>query len=198
MLQLMNKVFLTGITLIILYFLFLQIKKWYSSIYIKSNIDNRYYLVRNVNKEYNQQAADTLAIINGNNQKLINYLKSIDNGEYQTNINILIYRYNTETLMENVLQHDTSFTINKGEKVEFCLHDRKNENNKIHDINTLTYVNLHELSHIASITNGHNTEFKRNFAYLLKRAIEIDIYKYIDYSKNSIEYCGMEIKNSIL
>lgn len=194
----MNKVILIGIALIILYFLFLQIQKWYSSIYIKSNIDNRYYLVRNVNKEYAQQAADTLAIINANNQKLINYLKSIDNGEYQTNINILIYRYNPETLMENILQHDTSFTINKGEKVEFCLHDRKGDNNKIHDINTLTYISTHEIAHTASITNGHNTEFKRNFAYLLKKAIEIGIYKYVDYSKKSVEYCGMEIKNSII
>lgn len=194
----MNKVILIGIALIILYFLFTQIKKWYSSIYIKSNIDNRYYLVRNVNKEYSQQAADTLAIINANNQKLINYLKSIDNGEYQTNINVLVYRYNPETLMENILQHDTSFTINKGEKVEFCLHDRKGDKNKIHDINTLTFISTHELGHTASITNGHNTEFKRNFAYLLKRAIEIGIYKYVDYSKKSVEYCGMEIKNSII
>lgn len=197
MLQVMNKVILIIITLIILYFGFIQIKTWYSSIYIKSNIDNRYYLVRNVNSIYNQQAADTLAIINANNQKLINYLKTIDNGEYQTNINLLIFRYNPETLMENILQHDTSFTINKGEKVEFCLDDRKGHD-KIHDINTLMYTDLHELGHTASITNGHNTEFKRNFAYLLRKAIEIGIYKYVDYSNNPTMFCGMEIKNNII
>lgn len=195
----MNKsiVILNLLGCIVFYLMFIEIKKWCSSIYIKSNIDNRYYLVRNVNETYNQQASDTLAILNLNNQKLIEHLKGSDNGEYQTNVDLLIYRYNPETLMENILQHDTSFTINKGEKVEFCLDSRKGDN-KIHDINTLIFVNLHELAHTASITNGHNTEFKRNFAYLLKKAIEIGIYKYIDYSKKSVEYCGMEIKNSIL
>jgi len=102
--------------------------------------------------------------------------------------------------MENIMQIDTSFTIDKGQRMELCIDTREpiNLEPEIHDLNTLLYVLAHEISHCASITYNHTPEFKRNFQYILKKAIEIGIYKYIDYSKNPINYCGMKIEHNIL
>lgn len=190
------KYVIVSIVLLIIYFIY---KNYYVGIKVKSNIDNRYYLVRNVSNEYNQKAADTLAILNAKVAKLIQHLKSIDNGPFQKNVDLLISRYNPNELMENILQIDTSFTIDKGQRMELCIDTRDvNSIPQIHDINTLMYVIQHELSHCASITYNHTPEFKRNFQYLLKKSIEIGIYNYVDYSKNPVMYCGMKIQHNIL
>jgi hypothetical protein len=164
---------------------------------IKSTIDNRYYTVRNVDPEYNKKSADLLATVNQRAQKLINELNKQDNKEHQINVDLLTARYNPDTIMENILQIDTSFTIEKGTRLEICLDDRKPEP-KFEGINTLMMVTIHELAHMSSITYGHNDEFKKNFAFLLKKGIEIGIYEYVDYSKNPISYCGMDITNNII
>jgi len=193
----MKKVITSIIFLLVFYFIY---KNYYAGIKVKSNIDNRYYFVRNVSKEYNQKAADTLAKLNASIDKLIKHLKSIDNGTFQKNVDLLIYRYNPNELMENIMQIDTSFTIDKGQRMELCIDTREpiNLEPEIHDLNTLLYVLAHEISHCASITYNHTPEFKRNFQYILKKAIEIGIYKYIDYSKTPINYCGMKIEHNIL
>ena len=60
----------------------------------------------------------------------------------------------------------------------------------------MTFVALHELSHIMTVSVGHTTEFWDNFKFLIEQAEIIKIYKPIDYSKNSVDYCGMKIKDS--
>lgn len=193
----MKKVITCIVIILIFYFIY---KNYYAGIKVKSNIDNRYYLVRNVSTEYNQKAADTLAMLNTRIFKLIKHLKSIDNGPFQKNIDLLIYRYNPDELMENILQIDTSFTIDKGQRMELCIDTRETGNSdpQIHDLNTLVFVLAHELGHCASITYNHTPEFKRNFQYILKKAIEIGIYKYVDYSKHPVNYCGMKIEHNII
>ena len=64
------------------------------------------------------------------------------------------------------------------------------------DENTLTFVALHELSHIASKSIGHTEEFWSNFKFILHEAEEIGIYKVVDYSKNNVQYCGMKITSN--
>lgn len=192
----MKHIIIFIVILLSIYFIY---KNYFAGKKIKSNIDNRFYLVRNVSDSYNQKAADTLATLNIKVEKLIKHLKSIDNGAFQKNIDLLIYRYNPNELMENIMQIDTSFTIDKGQRMELCIDHRDGKlDPQIHDINTLVFVVFHELSHLASITYNHTPEFLRNFQYILKAAIEIGIYKYVDYSKNPITYCGMEIKNNVL
>ena len=43
------------------------------------------------------------------------------------------------------------------------------------ELNTLVFVGIHELSHIASVTKGHGDEFWDNFKFLLENAVK-DIY----------------------
>ena len=64
------------------------------------------------------------------------------------------------------------------------------------DLNTLTFVALHELSHIMTKSIGHKTEFWDNFKFLLNIAKEAGIHDPTDYKQAPQEYCGMKIKDS--
>ena len=67
---------------------------------------------------------------------------------------------------------------------------------KLIDINTLSFVSLHELSHIATESIGHNQDFWQNFKWILQNAKEAGIYSPVDYKKYPQEYCGMTINDN--
>lgn len=90
---------------------------------------------------------------------------------------------------ENADDDDTSFTINKGESMSLCLR-QGHAPRPFHDYNTLCFVVIHELAHIASVSEGHNYEFIENFKFLLKEAVEMGYYIPVDYSKKPFMYCG--------
>ena len=72
----------------------------------------------------------------------------------------------------------------------------KKDLNQLIEPNTLMFVAIHEMSHLASKTIGHNDEFWTNFKFLLTEAVSIQIYTPIDYKKDNKEYCGMQIKDN--
>ena len=90
----------------------------------------------------------------------------------------------------------TSYSINKGEQIVFCLRSKRDD--KLHDINLVMYVVLHELSHVACPEYGHTPLFKKIFAFLTKTAIEMGLYKKLEFNKDPIEYCGLMITDSII
>uniref|UniRef100_A0A6C0KIR4 Uncharacterized protein n=1 Tax=viral metagenome TaxID=1070528 RepID=A0A6C0KIR4_9ZZZZ len=89
----------------------------------------------------------------------------------------------------------TAYSENKGEKMAFCVTKKKRGNNLI-DRNTLTFVALHELTHIMTVSIGHKKEFWDNFKFLLHHAVDMGIYEPVDYSKTPVEYCSMEINDN--
>lgn len=182
----------TIIISILLYFIYKQIKLYIYSIYIKSSVDNNFYLVRNTFNKL--QSANTLALINSRIKKLLNILNNY-NYKNDINVKLLISRYNPSNLMENITLDNTTYTINKGSEVSVCLATRdKNEN--VYDINKLMFVIIHELAHIGCVSHGHNNEFVKFFTFLLKICIENELYIYQDYSKEPVEYCGIIINTS--
>ena len=70
------------------------------------------------------------------------------------------------------------------------------EDDKSEDINTLTFVAIHEMGHLASESIGHKQEFWDNFEFLLKEAISIGLYEKVEYSKHPKSYCGIQITDS--
>jgi hypothetical protein len=90
----------------------------------------------------------------------------------------------------------TAYSENKGKKIAFCLNKEKHNNNNLIDENTLMFVAIHEMSHIATESIGHNKEFWDNFKFLLNEAKEAGVYEVVDYSKNNQEYCGMTITDN--
>ena len=167
-------------------------------IYIKSNITKETYLVRNLPDK--QEASDSLALISINLTKLLEYLlKNIDSydHEQQEGIYRLKKNYNPKNLYESSPGNKfTSYSINKGEKIIFCI--REKSNNKLIDKNTMMFVAIHEFAHLMSESIGHTPEFWNNMKFLLKCGIDCNIYKYENYGKNPKPYCGMQITDTPL
>lgn len=89
----------------------------------------------------------------------------------------------------------TSHTKNKGEAIIFCLRQR-DKDEKLVDMNTMMFVAIHEMGHVASATVGHNDEFWENFRWLLGIATKHGFYKNVDYKADPQEYCGMIITDN--
>lgn len=85
-----------------------------------------------------------------------------------------------------------AYTISKS-KIRICL---KNKYNKYEDENTMIFVMLHELGHLMSESLHHTIEFKENFSFIVQKAIELNLYKFIPFSQNPTTFCGVDIKNS--
>mgnify|MGYP001365428146 CR=1 FL=1 len=184
---------LFGYILITLMFLIL-IKIYKDSDYsnlkcIISGVDNKRYCVRERSKLV--LAANLLAKITTKMQKLVNFL--IKKYPEHDNIKRLHKKFNPNKITETLPTSEyTAYSLNKGQKISFCL-DTERENGILIDENTLMFVALHELSHVCSISTGHTDEFWENFKFLIEEALELGIYKPVDYSEKPQRYCGMNI-----
>jgi len=159
---------------------------------IISDVDGQKYCVRERAKL--EMAADLLAKVTHKCKELVAYVgqKHPDNDAVQR----LVEKFNPTVISETLpTSEHTAYSENKGEKIAFCLNKQKNGTNLI-DINTLTFVAIHELSHIMTESEGHLQEFWKNFKFLLVNAKEAGIYNPVDYKKNPEPYCGMEITDN--
>jgi hypothetical protein len=159
---------------------------------IVSGVDGKKYCVRERSKL--ELAADRLATVNTKMGKLVDHcFKTYPDRE---NIQRLKKGYNPKKIMETLPTSEfTAFSQNKGEKMAFCLNTEK-EGNQLIDPNTLMFVALHELSHIATKSIGHKDEFWQNFKFLLGEASKIGIYEQVDYKKKPARYCGTDINDN--
>ena len=159
---------------------------------IISDIDGKHYCVRERSKLV--LAANKLAITNQNMKKLVEHCK--EKYPNRSNIKRLVNGFNPQKISETLPTSDyTAYSENKGEKIAFCL-DKKKNGKQLIDQNTLMFVAIHELSHVATKSIGHTDEFWNNFKFLLKEAESINIYNPVDYKKNPQEYCGMKITDN--
>jgi hypothetical protein len=91
----------------------------------------------------------------------------------------------------------TSYSVNKGEKIVFCLRDKK-EGEALVKENIMTFVAIHELAHLMTKSVGHEPEFWNNFKLLLRVAIDNNLYKNIDFNTTPKDYCGVKITDTPL
>lgn len=159
---------------------------------ILSDVDGNKYCVRERNKL--ELAADLLAQATEKCKHLVKYV-----GEKHPNnadVKRLVKNFNPKKIQETLPTSAlTAYSENKGEKLAFCLNTTK-DGNKLIDINTLTFVAFHELSHIMTESIGHKPEFWGNFKFLLANAKDAKIYEPVDYKKKPQQYCGMTIKDN--
>lgn len=159
---------------------------------IISTVDGNKYCVRERSKL--NLAADKLANITNKLKKLVEHVKK----EFpdRTNVKRLVEGFNPQKVSETLPTSEfTAFSENKGEKLAFCLDTEKN-GGKLIDENTLMFVGIHEISHIATESVGHTNEFWTNFKFLLEEAEKMNIYKPVDYKKQPQKYCGMTITDN--
>ena len=180
-------------------------------IYELSDIDNFRYMVRNQKDKKN--AANMLASIKKNIYAITEYMnKKIEDektSKQERYIEFKPYVLQLKTKIKNVVLKEsaantvyTSYTVNKGEQIIFCIRSKSItnilESNNIHDINLIMYVALHEISHVACPEYHHTPLFKKIFKFICEEAIELGIYKKIEFDISPQEYCGMKINDSVI
>jgi hypothetical protein len=159
---------------------------------IVSDIDGNKYCVRERDKL--ELVADLLAKVTNNMKALVLHMKKTY--PERKNVERLSNNFNPKKIYETLPTSSyTAYSENKGEKLAFCTTTTK-QGNKLIDENTLTFVAIHELSHLATKSVGHTDEFWSNFKFLLKEAKKEGIYNPIDYKKNPQPYCGMTITDN--
>jgi predicted metal-dependent hydrolase len=157
--------------------------------YVKSTVDGRKYLVRNLPDK--QEASNLIATVRSNLVKLAQELKKKNEGN--VDIERMINNFNPNNIVESEKNSKyTSYSINKGEKTVYCMRSRDDKNDIV-KINTMMFVAIHELAHTMSKSIGHTKEFWDNFRILLRNAIKLKIYKRVNYNENPVKYCGVDI-----
>jgi len=159
---------------------------------IISNVDGNTYCVRERAKL--ELASDLLANVTKKCKDLVDYVHK----KYPDDEDVLRLKekFNPSRISETLPTSEyTAYSENKGEKIAFCLNTTK-QGNKLIDLNTLTFVAIHELSHVMTKAEGHKQIFWQNFKFLLENAKEANIYLPVDYKKEPREYCGMTITDN--
>jgi hypothetical protein len=154
--------------------------------------DGNRYCVRERSKL--ELAANLLATVTEKCKKMVKYMKETHPNDER--VKKLVEGFNPTTISETLPTSElTAYSENKGEKIAFCLNKTK-DGDRLIDINTLTFVALHELSHIMTSSVGHKQEFWQNFKFLLENAKAANIYQPQDYKKKPEDYCGMKISDN--
>jgi len=161
--------------------------------YRKAKMNNIEYGVQETfNKS--DEAVELLAKLHQYMQKLVDALGQ--KYPYDERVKRLVTKFKNCKIEESPNKDDeSSYTINKGELMAICLRHKK-ESHPFHDYNTLLFVIIHELSHIASISEGHNSEFITNFKWLLQEAKSLGYYEPVDYRTSPMTYCGVKVTNN--
>jgi hypothetical protein len=158
---------------------------------IASKDGNRYCVRERAKLEL---AANLLASVSEKMKKMVSYMKEKHSDD--SRVKRLVEGFNPQKISETLPTSElTAYSENKGEKIAFCLNTTK-QGDKLIDISTLTFVALHELSHIMTESIGHKQEFWQNFKFLLENAKAANIYQPVDYKKKPKDYCGMKINDN--
>jgi predicted metal-dependent hydrolase len=192
----MKETILIAIIVVIIYLFLFHNKK---NVVLIEGRDKNKYLVYNDTKK--NDSALLLSDVINNMFKLRNYLyENISKyPEFDQYIKQLYKNLHKDRSL--IYENDpnsklTSFSVNKGEEIAFCLRSKKN--NELHQLNLIMYVALHEMAHIACPEIGHGELFKKIFKFLTEVSIEIGLYKLDNYEINPVEYCGMMLSSNII
>jgi hypothetical protein len=162
-----------------------------------SEVDGNTYTVKK-NFIDHQKASDILAELNRVNTTVIEYMRHKYANVSEVDVDFLIENYNGDVLSEHTPRTtvNTSYVLNKGDLIKLCIREPKT--GKFHDMNTLIFVDLHELSHLLDKKYGHGSSFWSGFKTVLEAAVELKLYTPVDYNRHPTSYCGMTITSSPL
>ena len=174
--------------------LFFYIKKQFGEVeYVKSKTDD-YFLVRKLPD--NKQAADLLGELGNSLEQLVNHMIAMYPDD--ADVKRLHRNFDKNSISEGSPESNyTSYSVNKGEKIVLCLR-QKDEAKSFVEKNVLLYVSIHELAHLMTEEVGHTPKFWTNFKFLLTEAVDIGIYKKVDYSQHPADFCGIKVSSSVL
>jgi hypothetical protein len=147
--------------------------------------------LRYLKAKYRIDETDDQEALNGPNSQ---------SAKLRDKVGMVLANYNPESIAENdpVKSGGTSYTVDKGKKMYICTRS-KNDPNKLTDRDTLLFVILHEISHIANFNGwGHGQDFWETFAFILHEAEISGIYSPVNYAATPVNYCGMVVNHNPL
>jgi hypothetical protein len=180
------------------------INEYFYSNNIQSDIDNRIYNVVGGFTD-SKEAANRLSVVHNFMIDYMKYLKknfiiqkkgTLEENQFITRV---LNNYHPDKLKENdpAPGEDTSYILNKGEQFGLCLRSKTGANKgQFHDFELLKFVALHEISHLGTITFGHNREFWHWFKFVLQQATASGLYNPVDYSQDPQIYCGLLVSSN--
>ena len=156
------------------------------------NKDHAIYLLSNIDQSINKMIeAFNVKYQNINELNVCNKQKKLlKTVKYKLN-----KTYRSNSLQENfpsVVGKDVSYNVNKGEVISICLRNYNNPD-EFHDFNDLLFVTIHEIAHSCNESYGHDKKFWKIFRILLEVAVENNLYKNVNYQRQSTNYCSMKI-----
>jgi hypothetical protein len=168
-----------------------------------NDIDGRCY---NVSTKFGKEthASEKLAKIN---KKIIDFLRYLRTKyiwcDYPENVdpylrNVatrLLTLYSPDSIIENVPVGtvNTSYVEDKGKVFALCLREKRSGKNDFENDDIVFFVTLHELTHIANESWGHDRSFWRDFKVLLHEAEKGGFYHPVNYQNNPGDYCGLHV-----
>ena len=159
---------------------------------VKSSVDGQMYRVRDMADK--QGAADMMARIRVNRKKLKIHVETSYPDKPQVIQLSKNFEANPGRFYEATPEAEhTSYSVNKGEAVHFCLRQREGGDETLVQEDVITFVAIHEMGHMITESVGHGPDFWNNFAWLLKEAEKISIYTHRDFKAHPVSYCGMKI-----
>jgi predicted metal-dependent hydrolase len=192
----MKETILIAIIVVIIYLFLFHNKK--NVVLIEGRDKNKYLVYNDIKKN---DSAILLSDVINNMFKLKDYLyenidKYPDFDQYIKQLYKNLHKDRSLIYENDPHSKLTSFSVNKGEEIAFCLKSKKTS--ELHDLNLIMYVALHEMAHIACPEIGHGDLFKKIFKFLTETAIELKLYTLDDYESNPVEYCGMMLSSNII
>lgn len=167
----------------------------YPLVYVKSTVDGKEYQVRDMSDK--QEAANLMANIRIKLSNLKIHLESKYPDKQQVKQLKTNFQAEPARFYESTPEADlTSYSVNKGEAVHLCLRQREKNDETLVSENVMMFVSIHEMAHMLTKSIGHGDDFWNNFAWLLKEAESINIYKSQDFKAHPVKYCGMSITDT--
>ena len=77
----------------------------------------------------------------------------------------------------------------------YCVTKQKQGKQPI-DLHTLTFVALHELTHVLTVEADHPHVFWVNFKFVLQAAKDAGVHDPINYREQPTQYCGMTVDDN--
>jgi hypothetical protein len=166
----------------------------YPTVDQKSTLDGRTYRVRDLPDK--QRAADLLAKLRQKLGTLMDSLTKSYPNKPQVQRLVSNFKADPDRFLESTPDAEhTSYSVNKGESVHFCLRQRDGTEQLVDD-NVMMFVAIHEMSHMITKSVGHEPEFWNNFGWLLREAESKGLYKPTDFKSHPVMYCGVSITDS--
>jgi hypothetical protein len=181
---------------ILIIFIFLVIYFIYfndTRVNFQSTSGNYYLIQNNGTPEFKKQKADYLEKLHNKAKTIVEHMK---NERLPTKeISEKTYNRFKDSKLQEIPENEKSaaYTINKG-NISICIF----KNGKFTNENDAYFVLLHELAHVMSDSYGHGDEFKKNFNFIVKLAVKLNLWKQEEaqYEKKPINYCGTKVTST--